>query len=126
MKFKLDHINLTVASLEESIDWYKKIFGMELVEEGHEDEKKWAIVARNDSMLCLHEIVAGEATPNYESRHKINHFGFRIPDRKKWEDIVKKYKLELFYGGVNHYPHSTSWYVKRSERAYDRSVLYKE
>ncbi len=34
MTIKLDHINLTLANLKQSIEWYGKIFGFELVESG--------------------------------------------------------------------------------------------
>ncbi len=42
MTIKLDHINLTVENLKESIEWYRKIFGFELVESGATPQgNKW-------------------------------------------------------------------------------------
>ena len=108
---KLDHINLTVTNLEASIDWYGRVFGMELVEEGR-DERPWAIVACNDSMICMTEYSGLDAPDRSGSRHRVNHFGIRIADEDDWRATVDREQLPLYYGGVNEYPHSRSWYIK--------------
>ena len=115
MKFKLDHVNITVKDLEQSIRWYQDILGMRVVEQGKTGlGKRWAIVERDDSMICMTEY------PNYKSANlmdnteffQIYHFGFRTPDKKAWEDVVSEHNLKLYYGGVNEYPNSLSWYIK--------------
>ena len=44
--------------------------------------------------------------------HQINHFGFRITDKKEWVERIKKYDLSILFGGPIQYPHSTSWYLE--------------
>ncbi|MEZ4744011.1 MAG: VOC family protein [Bdellovibrionota bacterium] len=120
MEIKFDHINLTVSNLEESIVWYKKIFGFTLVERGLKlDESRWAIVARNDFMVCMTEMSSrklavqwGEDADELANYHKVYHFGIRIFDEEKWMQKVNEFNLRLYYGGVVEYPHSKSWYIR--------------
>jgi catechol 2,3-dioxygenase-like lactoylglutathione lyase family enzyme len=115
MKIKLDHINLTVKNVSESIAWYSKAFGFQLVEKGVGSYgQPWAIVASNDSMIVMGEFPEkSNADLEPESKfHRINHFGIRVTDQTEWEKIVKENRLKLNYGGVIHYPNSRSWYVE--------------
>ena len=114
MTVRLDHVNLTVPDLNESIEWYKKIFGFELVESGISPRGlKWGIIAHNDSMLCMTEY--GHKRPAHknedDSTHRIFHFGIRVSDLDEWQQTVKENQLKLYYGGVIEYPSSKSWYI---------------
>ncbi len=116
MKVKhLDHLNLSVSNFDETVDWYKRIFGFTLVEDGVRAGVRWGIIKGGESMLCIYEHPEREYADFDDSRlhnfHGINHFGLRITDRKEWEDTVKREKLKVAYGGAVDYPHSTSWYV---------------
>ena len=114
MKLRIDHINLTVNNLDESTLWYQKVFGFEVLESGSKGlGSAWKIVGRDDTMICMTEYSGREAPYSYDlsPRHQINHFGLRIEDREQWEDIVKKNKLTLKYGGLVEYPKSLSWYI---------------
>ncbi len=51
----LDHLNLTVSNLEESIAWYAKIFGFKVVERGVRDAGPWAIIRSVVAMLCIYD-----------------------------------------------------------------------
>ncbi len=114
MTIKIDHINLTIANLETSIEWYKNIFGFELVESGTTAQgKKWGIVAVNDSMICMTEYDERVAADKYEnnSAHQIRHFGIRVSDIRQWQRAIKDHKLKLYFGGEIAYPFSKSWYI---------------
>lgn len=114
MNIKLDHINLTVSNLDESIAWYEKIFGFRLVEQGISIRNiPWGIVALNDSMICMseHGSRKSAASSDEEKFHQIYHFGIRVSDQEEWKERVKAFNLKLYYGGVVEYPHSKSWYV---------------
>ena len=114
MNIKLDHINLTVSNLKESMDWYRNVFGLEFLEGdlNHKDEL-WAIVGNADSMICMYEDKKlKSAREQGESPfHRIYHFGFRISDKSKWDEIVRDQEIKVLYGGAYQYPHSLSWYV---------------
>jgi glyoxylase I family protein len=111
----LDHLNLTVSNLEETIRWYGAVFGFEVVERGERESGPWAIIRGGESTLCVYED-ASRASPDRfrqdgKARHVIYHFGFRITDREAWLERVRAHKLVLEFGGENRYPHSSSWYV---------------
>ncbi len=114
MTVKLDHINLTVTNLKESIAWYGKIFGFKLVESGTTPQGvQWGIVAFNDSMICMTEYSDRIEADKFEdnSVHQIYHFGIRVSDIEKWQRTIQEHKLKLYYGGQIQYPSSKSWYV---------------
>jgi catechol 2,3-dioxygenase-like lactoylglutathione lyase family enzyme len=114
MTIKLDHINLTVADLKNSIEWYGKVFGFELVESGTTPQGiKWGIVAFNDSMICMTEYTGRIAADKVEdkSTHQIYHFGIRVSDLEQWQQTVKDHQLKLYYSGEIKYPTSKSWYI---------------
>ena len=111
---QLDHLNLTVANLEETIRFYSAVFGFEVVEEGTRDEGPWAIIRSGDAMLCIFEsnrLPPARCREDGQERHVIYHFGLRITDREAWLSTVEEHQLNLLYGGEQVYPHSSSWYV---------------
>lgn len=111
MQLKLDHINMTVTDLEESVQWYATVFGFEKVEHGvTPDQRPWAIIRNGDSMLCLYQPAHLDAKT--DSAIRIAHFGLRIGDKQEWLRKILSQRLEIGYGGVITYPFSESWYVE--------------
>ena len=111
----MDHLNLTVSNLEESINWYQKIFGFEVVEGGQQESGPWAIIRSGDAMLCMYEdsnrVHPIRVLQDERLRHMIYHWGFRVVDKQEWLKTVEKHQLQLEYGGENKHNHSSSWYV---------------
>jgi catechol 2,3-dioxygenase-like lactoylglutathione lyase family enzyme len=108
----LDHLNLTVRDLAETVDFYGRLFGFEVVESGVYEGAPWAILRSGDAMLCCYEHAEFEVVrPRIASIHGMNHLALRIVDREAWEAVVAVEKPELLYGGVTRWPHSTAWYV---------------
>lgn len=115
MKIKMDHVNLTVNNLNDSRKWYESVFEMTLLEHGTTwDERPWAIMGRDGTMICMTEKSLPDKSENFDESapHAINHFGIRVDNEDAWRKIVEKMQLKLYYGGINEYPHSRSWYVK--------------
>ena len=112
MNVKIDHINLTVSHLESSVNWYEKVFGFELVQDGVYGEIKirWAIVAHKDSMICMHELKERRkaAENKKENFHQIQHFRIRVFNLKIWKKKIKNSKLKPV---IVKYPYSISYYV---------------
>jgi catechol 2,3-dioxygenase-like lactoylglutathione lyase family enzyme len=112
----LDHLNLTVADLDASLDFYGRVFGFARVEGGVQDDgTRWAIVRAGEALLCLYE-KHGLAQYRYKERirrglHGVNHFALRITDRAAWEATIEREGLSVSYGGAIEWPHSTAWYV---------------
>lgn len=112
---QLDHLNLSVRNLEESVAWYARVFGFERVEGGTADGVAWAIIRSGEALLCLYEHPAWTLPANEERRerrqHGLNHFALRITDRAAWEATLEREQLEVAYGGEVSWPHSAAWYV---------------
>jgi lactoylglutathione lyase len=113
---QLDHLNLSVRDLDESIEWYARIFGFVLRERGLNSRgTPFAVVQAGTALLCLYhqpgrEFLDGAALRE-RAIHGLNHFALRIDDREEWEETLEREGLELMYGGLTEYPHSLSWYV---------------
>ncbi len=117
MKIKhLDHINMTVHNFRESADWYRRVFGFELVEEGLQDGRPWGIIRSGEAMLCMYESPGRTFKDRFalakSKRHGVSHFAFRIEDKAAWDGTIESEGIEILYGGIVEWPHSTSWYVK--------------
>ena len=128
MNFKIDHINITVSNISETIEWYSKVFGLKLLQHSASTaEQRWAIIGRNDNMICMFEEkdLESSASSDQNRFHQINHFGFRILDRTAWEEKIKEHNLELLFEGIREYPNSYSWYV-RDPNGHTIEVSYTE
>jgi catechol 2,3-dioxygenase-like lactoylglutathione lyase family enzyme len=115
-RIKLDHVNLTVADLDETIAWYGRVFGFEVVERDVQDGVPWAVLRAEDAMLCVYAYPDREHLDRFELEkraiHGMNHFSFRIDDVSRWQRVVEDEALEVLYGGVVEWPHSRSWYIQ--------------
>lgn len=114
MSIRLDHVNITVNHLDQSIRWYQEIFGFEKVEAGvTEQGRKWAIVACNDSMIAMTEYPDKQpANQKLQAEQRIFHFGIRIENANEWRAKVRAHNLKLNRGGEIEYPFSLSWYIR--------------
>ncbi len=111
---QLDHLNISVGDFDQSAEWYRRVFGFEIVQdEVDEEDIRWGVLRAGDAMLCIYEYPDLEFVPRPRERgmHGINHFGLRITDRAAWEETLAREQLELNWGGVVRWPHSTAWYV---------------
>ena len=111
----LDHLNLSVVDLEQSTDWYGRVFGFTREEQGLHNGVPWAILRSGEAMLCLYEEPTREFIGHEDLRerglHGLNHFGLRIDDREAWEALIEREGLVVRYGGRVDWPHSDAWYV---------------
>ena len=89
----LDHIAITVKSLDESIKFYKK-FGYKLLDRFSNKEYKWASLKLNDHSLEL-----------FQSDNKsFNHIAYSYNSEEEINKLIKGLgykKLEPFYGDLN-------------------------
>lgn len=103
----LDHLNLDVADLDESVAWYGRVLGFEPVEHGVYQGFPWTIVRSGEAMLCLYE--RGVPTPGVGGLH---HIGLRITDPEALERTLEAHGVPVDDGKPWRWPHSTSWYVR--------------
>ncbi len=98
----LEHVNLTVADLQRSVDFYTRVFGFAVRWQGEtSDGKPAAHVGDDRSYLALFQ--ARDTTPlerkSYD-RIGLNHFGFVVNDI----DAIKK---RLREAGITHHSEQT-------------------
>ncbi|GAB4327123.1 MAG: lactoylglutathione lyase [Candidatus Zixiibacteriota bacterium] len=107
---RIDHINMRVKDLDESIGFYTRLFGFEIKEDHREDREPWAIVGLKDTAyLCLYEH-PGKDIPR--EGLTINHFGLVLSD---FDDALAKLEQEgvtVLYGGPVDWPKSRSIYIQ--------------
>ena len=107
----IDHIQLDVANLEESMEFYSKVFGFELIEIGVRATTRWAIVGNKTNIfLCMHEYEEGRGVEN--EGLEITHFGLIVKDFNEALERLKAHNVELFYDFMVEYHSSKSIYFR--------------
>jgi len=109
MKLKvsgIDHVNMEVINLEESVKFYNNLFGFELLKEQPDDISK--IIGNEKVKLCLYE------TPGFQGYEVkgFHHFGFHIENFKEVVQKCTDMGVEIFYGGPIKWEKSSSIYIK--------------
>ncbi len=104
----LDHINMQVKNLEQSISFYKNMFGFTVRKEDNSTNSgvPSQIIGNDAIKLCLYE------HPEMSPEGGIVHFGFHV---KNYDDILskcKKHKVQVLYGGPVKFEKSESVYIK--------------
>ena len=109
MKLKttgIDHLNLQVQDLNETAEFYNKLFGFEVKKEQPEDNSK--IIGNNSVKLCLYE------TPGFEQYQKkgFAHFGLHIENFYEVLNKCKEMGIKIYYDGPIKWEYSISVYIK--------------
>lgn len=102
----IDHINLEVSNLKESVEFYKQLFGFEIRKT--QPDQNSAIIGNDSIKLCLYE-VAGFTKYEKKGYH---HFGFHISN---FDEVITKcdeMNLHIYYGGVLKWENSESIYIQ--------------
>jgi len=103
---RIDHINLEVSNLAETIEFYKVLFGFEIRK--NQPDQNSAIIGNDSIKLCLYEI---KGFTKYEKKG-YHHFGLHI---KNFDEVLSKcteLNLHIYYGGVLKWENSESVYIQ--------------
>jgi lactoylglutathione lyase len=109
---RIDHINMRVNNLAETIEFYGTNFGFEMkIDKRINDEQEpWVILGLKDvAYLCLYE--HPDKTISEEAL-RISHFGFAIEDFDSALDKLRANNVTILYGGALDWPKSRSIYIK--------------
>lgn len=103
----IDHINMKVKNLAQSVKFYSDLFGFEVKQEDNPNKGEFpSKIIGNDSIkLCLYEV------PDMSPEGGIAHFGFHV---KNFSDIISRCKelgVEVLYGGEVDWDRSKSVYI---------------
>lgn len=95
------HVELTVRDLDTSEAWYRRVFGMQSVWEGRDEERQLHSRALRDPLsgvvlgLMQHRANAGE--PFAPNRTGLDHLSFAVADRaelRSWEARLAELAVE--------------------------------
>ena len=103
----IDHINMKVKNLEQSVRFYTGLFGFETRQESNPNKADLpSKIIGNDSIkLCMYEV------PDMSPEGGIAHFGFGIAN---FDEIIQRcaeFGAEILYGGVVDWETSRSVYI---------------
>jgi lactoylglutathione lyase len=103
----IDHINMKVKNLEESVSFYSDLFGFEVKQD--ENPNKADVPSKiigNDSIkLCLYEV------PDMSPEGGIAHFGFHVDNFSEVIVKCKELGVQILYGGEVDWEKSRSVYI---------------
>ena len=105
----MDHVNMKVKDLTQSVEFYKNLFGFEVRKDDNSPNKldvPSKIIGNDSIKLCIYE------HPQMSPEGGIAHFGFHISN---FDEIITKCKelnVEVLYGGPVKFEKSRSVYVK--------------
>lgn len=101
---RIDHINMTVKNLDESVKFYCDLFGFTVLKEQPEEESK--IIGDENIKLCLYE------RDDAGDRLGIAHFGFAVEDFAAAEALCKEKGVKILYDGPLEWEKSRSLYIE--------------
>lgn len=107
----LDHINMNVSNLDSSVNFYKKLFGMQIFEQGKSpmSGKPYVIIGNSGKlMLALYE------SPIPSNGSYINHIGIHIDNFSEALSVLHHLNIPInLYSAseIVEYPNSQSIYI---------------
>jgi len=102
----IDHLNVEVINLNETVEFYNQLFGFTVIKEQPQENSK--IIGNEKVKLCLYE----RGDFHGYTKKGFYHFGLHI---ENFEDVMHKCTemgIEIFYGGPLKWEKSSSIYIK--------------
>ena len=111
----IDHVNLQVADLDVSMDFYHRVFGFKLLEDGRNGQPGgWAIIGLPGAVYLALGVTKDLAPPQGK---RIVHFGLVIEDAASTLEQLRKNGVTIVPRGpggsaILSYPRSQSIYIR--------------
>ena len=105
----MDHVNMNVKNLDETIKFYQNLFGFEIRKDDNSPNKMDTpskIIGNDSIKLCLYE------DPQVVPEGGIAHFGFHIENFNQILGKCKELNVEVLYDGPVEFEKSRSVYIK--------------
>ena len=106
----LRHLALNVVKLDDAVDFYTRLLGMEI--EWQPDADNYYLTSGNDN-LALHRVSAEKTDKN--TQQALDHLGFIIDiadDVHAWFDFLKQEGVEMLTKVKDHRDGARSFYCK--------------
>ena len=103
----IDHVNMKVKDLAQSVKFYKNLFGFEIKQEDNANklDAPSKIIGNDTIKLCLYEV------PDMSPEGGIAHFGFNIGNFNDTIEKCKELGVQILYGGIVDWEKSKSVYI---------------
>ena len=103
----IDHVNMKVKNLEQSVKFYKNLFGFEIKQEENANklDVPSKIIGNYTIKLCMYEV------PDMSPEGGIAHFGFNVANFNEIIEKCEELKVEMLYGGIVDWETSKSVYI---------------
>ncbi len=103
----IDHVNMKVKNLEQSVGFYRNLFGFEIRQEENPNKADVpSVIIGNDSIkLCMYEV------PDMSPEGGIAHFGFNVTNFDEIMTRCREQAVEVLYGGPIDWEKSKSVYI---------------
>ena len=103
----IDHVNMKVKNLIQSVEFYKNLFGFEIKQEENPNklDAPSKIIGNNTIKLCMYEV------PTMSPEGGIVHFGFNIENFDQVIEKCKELNVEILYDGIIDWEKSKSIYI---------------
>jgi len=103
----IDHVNMKVKDLAQSVKFYKNLFGFEIKQEENTNklDAPSKIIGNDTIKLCLYEV------PDMSPEGGIAHFGFNIDNFNDTIEKCKELGVQILYGGIVDWEKSKSVYI---------------
>jgi len=103
----IDHVNMKVKDLEQSVKFYKNLFGFEIKQEENANklDAPSKIIGNDTIKLCMYEV------PDMSPEGGIAHFGFNIDNFNDTIEKCKELGVQILYGGIVDWEKSKSVYI---------------
>jgi len=103
----IDHVNMKVKNLDESVEFYKNLFGFVIKQEENQNkiDAPSKIIGNDSIKLCLYEV------PDMSPEGGIAHFGFNV---ENFDEVISKCEelgVQILYDGVVNWEKSKSVYI---------------
>jgi len=104
----IDHVNMKVRNLKDSLKFYNDLFGFEVKKEDNPNKSDVPslIIGNTSIKLCLYEV------PDMSPEGGIAHFGFHVSNFNEVLDKCKQLGIQVLYGGTVDWEKSKSVYIK--------------
>ena len=107
---RIDHINMRVKNLAESVEFYRENFGFEMKEDESSAREPWVVIGLPGvAYLCMYE---HPTKTKLDDGLMLMHFGFALENFDQALGTVGAQGLKVLFGGPVQWPSSRSIYIE--------------
>ncbi|MDT0266765.1 VOC family protein [Streptomyces sp. DSM 44915] len=101
MSLTTGHIGLNVTDLDRSLPFYRSVFGLDLLQEGRDGDRRWAFLGRDGELrITLWQQGSGGFAADLAGLHHLSFQAESIDEVREREAALRELGVEFAYEGV--------------------------